>query len=109
MKHSLFPLILLLFIVSSAPAQEGSKGVFVEGTDKKYAILIGVNDYVRMVKLRFIKNDIEALRDEFYKIGFEKENVYCFTSGSAETPLENTMKSRDRTAIINCLRSVGGR
>ncbi len=47
----------------------------------KYAVLVGVNDYARLVKLRYAKNDIEALRDELYKIGFEKENVYCLTCG----------------------------
>ena len=86
MKRTLLTLLLLLFVASVAFAQESSKGVSVEAVaGQKYAILIGINDYVQLNKLQFAKNDIEALRDELYKIGFEKENVYCLTCGSAET------------------------
>ncbi len=47
----------------------------------KYAVLVGVDDYEKMRKLRYATNDIEALRDQLYKIGFKKENVFCLTTG----------------------------
>ncbi|MDR1141147.1 MAG: caspase family protein [Planctomycetaceae bacterium] len=73
MKNVLFTLLLLLVVCFSAFGAETQP--------KKYAILIGVDDYVQLVKLRFAKNDIWALRDQLYKIGFEETNVYCLTCG----------------------------
>ena len=52
-----------------------------ETTPTKYAVLIGIDDYVRLLKLRYSKNDIEALRDRLLGIGFEKENVFSLTCG----------------------------
>ena len=74
---------LLLFVLSLSTLAQSEltpKGVAVEAaTGTKYAILIGVNKYVRMNQLRYAKNDIEALRDELLKIGFEDKNVYTLT------------------------------
>ena len=58
--------------------------IAAEAEGKKYAVLVGVNDYVRLTNLRYTKNDIEALRNELYKIGFEQKNVYCLISGAEE-------------------------
>ena len=72
MNRILFFLFAPLLFCSMTAAQD---------TGKKYAVLVGIDDYVQMTKLRFTKNDIEALRDELYEIGFEKENVHCLTCG----------------------------
>ena len=85
LKKLTFALILFPALCLAALAQSEStpKGVAIESaTGTKYAILIGVNDYVRLSKLRYAKNDIEALRDELYKIGFEEKNVSTLTCGS---------------------------
>lgn len=54
-----------------------------EPQGKKYALLIGIDDYVKMRPLRYAKNDIEALREQLYKIGFKKENVFCLKCGGS--------------------------
>ena len=78
-----FAFAFLLFPALSLFASAQSRGVTIEETaGTKYAILIGVNDYVRLSKLRYAKNDIEALRDELYKTGFEEKNVFTLTCGS---------------------------
>jgi len=100
MKRSLFALLFLFFAVSAACAQEGStnsKGAFVEGVGRKIAVLIGINDYEEIRKLRYAKNDVTAIRDQLYKIGFEKENVFCLVCG--ETSKERPTKDRILTTI----------
>ncbi|MDR1385629.1 MAG: caspase family protein [Planctomycetaceae bacterium] len=72
MKNLFFTLLLSLVGLSAFGA---------EIQPKKHAILIGVDDYVQLAKLRFAKNDILALRDQLYKIGFDETNVYCLTCG----------------------------
>ena len=80
MKRIAFFLFASILFCSMLAAQDKSA---TEPTGKKYAVLVGVNDYVRLRNLQYTKNDIEALRDELYKIGFEKNNVYCLVSGAA--------------------------
>ena len=85
MKRLLLLSILILFFPAflSAQTDSAARGIVVEAaTGTKYAILIGVNDYVRLSKLRYAKNDIEALRDELYKTGFEEKNVFSLTCSS---------------------------
>ena len=66
--------------------------------DRKFALLIGIDDYVGFTKLQGAKRDVELLRDSLYKIGFEKENVYCLVCGGTleeSTSRENIMKTID--------------
>ena len=90
MKRTLFPLFLLFFIAPTVFAQgeSASRGVSVEAVaGKKIAVLIGVNDYQNMRKLRYAKNDVNAIREQLYKIGFEKENVFRLVYGEAMAEL----------------------
>ena len=85
MKRLTIGLLLFFVYCQSVSAQ---KGVVVEETaGTKYAVLIGVNDYVRLSPLRYAKNDTEVLRDELYKTGFEERNVYTLTCGSVSKNL----------------------
>ena len=77
-RTALFLLVSILFC-SLLAAQDKSKESAAKTTGTKYAVLIGVDDYVQYAKLRYTKNDVEALRDELYEIGFKEENVYCLT------------------------------
>ena len=92
MKHLLPALLFTAFIASAALAQNNSRGVFIEGQGKKIAVLIGVNDYEKMRKLRYAKNDVTAIRDQLYNIGFEKNNVFRLVCG--ETSNERPSKDR---------------
>ena len=104
MKRLLFSLVLEVFIVSVVFAQEqntNSKGVFIEGQGRKFAVLIGINDYENMRKLRYAKNDVTAIRDQLYKIGFEKENVFYLVCGgtTAELPTKDRILTTIRHAV----------
>jgi hypothetical protein len=91
---------LLFFVccqMGRAQQVQSSKGVFIEGTNKKIAVLIGINDYAQLRPLRYTKNDITAIRDQLYKIGFEKENVFTLVCGGSEK--ERPTKERIMTTI----------
>lgn len=67
-----------------------------EISGKKLAVLIGINDYEHLRKLECAKNDVILLRDSLYKIGFEKENVFCLTCDgkNVQSPqLDNIIKT----------------
>ena len=91
MQKTLFTIFFCLFLGGTLWSQEPDR------KPAKYAVLVGVNDYVRLQKLRYTKNDIEALRDELLKIGFEKKNVYCLTSGAAE---EKNRPTKENIEVI---------
>lgn len=75
----------------------GAEGEDAAGGQKKYAVLIGVNKYEKLSPLRYAKRDIEALRDQLYKIGFEKKDVCCLTTDAA--PQDNPTGERIKSAI----------
>ena len=74
----LFLLVSFLFSPPLAAQDQPAE----ETGGRKFAVLIGVNDYTGgLRKLRYAKRDMEAFRDQLLKIGFEKENVFCLLSG----------------------------
>ena len=97
----IYPILLLLLLSASVFGQTQSRGVFVEGQSKKIAVLIGVNDYQNMRKLRYAKNDVNAVREQLYKIGFEQENVFRLVCGeaTAELPTKENILSTIRHAV----------
>jgi hypothetical protein len=95
MQKITYTFLFLLLCYVTAPAQPvaAPKGAAVDETGgKKYAILIGVNDYIQLPKLRYAKSDIEALQNELYKIGFDTGNVYTLTCGG-ETKNQPTKRN----------------
>ena len=77
MKRILLFLWVSILFCSMLAAQDKE-----EATGKKYAVLVGVDDYTGgLGKLRYAKRDMEAFRDQLLKIGFEKENVFCLLGG----------------------------
>jgi hypothetical protein len=101
-------IFLLLLTVSfgvSAQDKATDRGAVVEPKGKKFAVLVGVNDYEKLRKLRYAKNDILAMRDQLCKIGFEKENVFCLTTG--ETEKERPTKQRIENTIFHVTELAG--
>ena len=49
---------------------------------QKWALLIGVNDYVQLRDLKYCQRDAEALRDRLVEAGFPQENVFLLVSGA---------------------------
>ncbi len=72
---------------SSAPVFTGDnsamKGAEWEPvTGQRWALLVGVNDYVRLDDLRFCRRDVEQLRDGLVRAGFPKRNVFMLSTGA---------------------------
>lgn len=54
----------------------------VEQSSRRWAILVGVNDYANITNLQYCVNDVTTLRDELLKHGYEKERMFCLTTRS---------------------------
>ena len=50
----------------------------------RWAILVGVNDYVHIGNLQYCVNDVIALRDELLKHGYDEKRMFCLTTRSEE-------------------------
>ncbi len=48
------------------------------------ALLIGVDDYVRLKDLKFCEADVTALRDRLVAMGFQRDTIKCLTTGDAD-------------------------
>ena len=64
-------------ILSNTAAVEAAEG-------QRWALLVGVNDYVELKNLQYCQRDAEALRDTLVSAGFPKKNVFLIASGAAE-------------------------
>ena len=54
---------------------------------KSWAVLVGVNNYIKLANLRYCVNDIKAIEASLLQTGFNKENVFTLTTGAAEKDL----------------------
>ena len=61
---------------------------------EKYAVLVGVKEYIVESDLNFPTNDVEALREVLLQIGYKSENVHCLVSGSGvkTLPIKSTIE-----------------
>ena len=59
------------------------RGIVVVPTRKRYALLIGVNEYVKPIRsLQYCVNDMKLLAECFQKAGMPKENIILVTDDS---------------------------
>lgn len=71
-KHVHYAFALAVAIGFFAPFASAA-----EPTDgKRWALLIGVNDYVALRPLQYSVSDMQALRDQLIACGFPREQVY---------------------------------
>lgn len=63
---------------------------------KKYALLVGVNDYEKLRGLRFAANDVKLIRERLLKMGFQPDNIFTLTSESpaADHPTKRHIEER---------------
>ena len=54
---------------------------------KSWAVLVGVNDYVKLSDLNYCVNDIKAIETSLLQTDFNKDYVFLLTSGAAEKNL----------------------
>lgn len=62
MRYVIFPCFFIIAALATAAFAE----------TKKIAVLVGVDDYAQIGNLQYTKNDVRAIRDRLYEIGFEK-------------------------------------
>ena len=76
--------IIWLSLASLAHAQQERelRDVTVEQNIRRWAILVGVNDYVHVSKLNYCVNDITTLHDEMLRHGYEEKRMFCLTTRS---------------------------
>ncbi|HBT76283.1 MAG TPA: hypothetical protein DEB39_05005 [Planctomycetaceae bacterium] len=86
---------LLWFVILSVSLALHAAEPAAEAAGKKFAVLVGVDDYVEFPRLQYTKNDTESLRDQLYEIGFEKQNVVTLTCGGAakDLPTKNNIEA----------------
>ena len=61
-----------------------ARGIKVVPAGNRYALLIGVNEYVKPIKsLQFCVKDMELLSDCFQKLGVPKDNIFLVTDNSS--------------------------
>ena len=64
--------------------EDDDRGVKVVPAGNRYALLIGVNKYVKPIKsLKYCVKDMELLADCFQKLGVPKENIFLVTDDSS--------------------------
>jgi|GEM_PF-5376031 len=57
-----------------------------ENSTRRWAILVGVNDYVHIGNLKYCVNDVSTLRDELLKHGYDDKRMFCLTTRSEAGP-----------------------
>src|SRR5205823_934097 len=79
-------------VTSARPAEKPAAATIesVEGalgareSSRRWALLVGVNDYVKVERLQYCSNDMTALRDELIESGFKRERVMLLNDSASE-------------------------
>ena len=76
----------LLTGMVAAQGQRNPRDIIIEQNTRRWAILVGVNDYVHIGNLKYCVNDVTTLRDEMLKHGYEDKRMFCLTTRSEAGP-----------------------
>ncbi len=70
-----------------APAEEAaSRGVVREGAGpRRWALLIGVNDYAELEDLKYCSRDMQALAEALAGVGFPAEHIFTLHNETADS------------------------
>lgn len=71
-----------------------------ERANKKYAVLVGVNDYAELRDLSYAVNDIELIRDQLLKMGFERDHIFTLSTGSDAANLPMKLRIEERIKAV---------
>lgn len=95
MRTGIILMLVLVFLAAMAPAQEPPNP-----PGERWALCIGINDYQRMGKLRFCRQDAEELAKVLVEnAGFEQKRVRTMTDGTTaaqDRPTLGNLRSRIR-------------
>ena len=65
-------------------AQSGTRSVVVVPTEgRKWALLIGINDYAEIKDLDYCMADVQTLKDRLISVGFPDQNVFTLSDGAS--------------------------
>ncbi len=91
-------LFLGFFAFAAEEGSAGSEPKALAKANKKYAVLVGVDDYEdsALGQLQYTVQDIEIIYDQLLEIGFEKEIFFVLKShsGAANRPSRKFIKDR---------------
>ncbi len=70
------------FVLEESEESERSlEAVAKEKPGKRFALIVGVDDYEKFNDLSFAVNDAKAIRDKLFEIGFEADDVFFLATG----------------------------
>jgi uncharacterized caspase-like protein len=101
MKKRILGLVLLLTLIAEivvAQISRDPRAIAVEQNVRRWAMLVGVNDYVKFGDLKYCVSDVTGLRDELLKHGYEEKRIFCLTTRSNDgVNFQPTLANIDRT------------
>ncbi|MDO4583375.1 MAG: SUMF1/EgtB/PvdO family nonheme iron enzyme [Planctomycetia bacterium] len=86
--------------VTEETADETSKIPFEIPKARKFALLVGVTDYVEMSGLTCCVKDIHAIRNQLIKLGFKENDIYILESGKAMKDLPSRRNILERLDLV---------
>ena len=77
----------------------------MEKANKKYAVLVGVNEYEKLNNLRFAANDVKLIHDQLLNMGFEPDHIFMLATDAdaINMPIKRIIEER----IAQVLSSAG--
>ncbi|MDO4558259.1 MAG: caspase family protein [Planctomycetia bacterium] len=73
----------------------------------KFAVLVGVTDYVTMNNLQYTVRDVEAVREQLLKTGFRDEDILMLTTKNARVANHPTRQNIERSIDSVLSRATG--
>ncbi len=89
--------LTLIAALTLLPASTSAQTITPPATGQRWAMLVGVNDYVTMRKLNHCVDDMQALRDQLVQSGFAEDHVYLLcdqASDAARLPTKRNIEKR---------------
>ena len=103
-------LIHAAVIVSTGVSSGQEKTLLVEPkASQKWAIMIGVNDYINVKNLKFCGNDITALQKQFVAAGFRKDHLTLMHDSASEKryhPYKSNIESELKAISVRRMQSL---
>ncbi len=80
-----FLCLALSLAVASLHAQQGTRQIVrEEAGPQRWAVLIGVNDYVELEDLKYCGRDMQALAERLARAGFPEDQIFLLHGGAAD-------------------------
>ena len=81
-------------------SDDAKRALFEMPKARKFALLVGVTDYVEMSGLLCCVKDVEAIREQLLKLGFQSSDIYVLESGKSAKDLPTKRNILERLELI---------